>query len=86
MSDEMKLLQALCHALGFLVHVETDYQEIREPHYIHLDKMPKGRKFKSDLNGEWVRDEEGGYTSMLIEPAVTYKLIKKEDIKGELVL
>ncbi len=81
----MKLLQALCHALGFLVHVETDYQEIREPHYIHHDSLPKARSYKSHC-GQFIRDEEGGYTSMLIEPAVTYKLIKKEDIKGELVL
>ena len=84
MSDEMKLLQALCDALGFLVHVETDYKETREPHFIHPEHQSLGkRKFKSHC-AQFIRDEEGGYISMLIDPIVTYKLIKKEDIKGEL--
>ena len=86
MTDEMKLLKALCEALGFLVYVDADYQEIREPNYIYQDNLSKvNRVLKTDLNGKWIRDEEGSYTSTLIDPITTYKLIKKEDIKGELV-
>ena len=82
MSDEMKLLKALCEALGFLVYVETDYIEVNIEGFSSPGKF---RKMKLGPDGRYIRNTDGSYISTLIEPAVTYKLIKKEDIKGELV-
>ena len=82
MSDEMKLLQALCEALGFLVNVETDYQD----RYLCADEFLSSDRFlKINSDGRYVRNEEDLPLTKLKDPIVTYKLIKKEDIKGELV-
>ena len=84
MSDEMKLLQALCEALGFLVEVETDYQEYSISENESINN--KFRMIKLDSDGRYMTDENGSYITKLKHPAIAYKLIKKEDIKGELVL
>ena len=55
MSDEMKLLQALCEALGFLVEVETDYQE----YYMSSDERPSdNRCFQINSDGRFARNSE----------------------------
>ena len=82
MSDEMKLITALCEALGFEVVIDRDYQERKEV-------QPFARQYQSDINyphtrgrkledraGTYCIDENGKYTSRLIEPIKSYKLVK----------
>jgi hypothetical protein len=80
MSEEMKLLMALCDALGFAVEVERDYCErkvtgetasrinskIDHPYFSGLELKAKA--------GELERDNQGMYTALLVEPETSYKL------------
>ena len=82
MSEEMKLITALCKALGFEVEVEHNYDERKEPKrnisryqsmmaHTHSD----GREL-AHLGGAYVIDRNGDYTTRLIKPITMYKLIK----------
>ena len=78
MSDEMKLLKALCEALGFLVEVETDYQE----YYMSAgESVSENRCFQINSDGRFARNSEDLRLSRLKKPILSYKLIKKEDIE-----
>ena len=89
MTEEMKLITALCESLGFKVEVEHDYDERKEPKrnisryqsmmaHTHSD----GRELKH-ICGTYVIDKNGEYTTKLIKPITTYKLTKKEQPKGD---
>ena len=82
MSEEMKLIVALCSALGFKVERTVNYNERKETketgiQYI-MDMVFRGsdRELKTDASGAYLIDEEGGYISRLKHPEISYKLIK----------
>ena len=84
MSDEMKLLRALCDALGFEVETTLDYAPLKEGrdatlryNVIHLGQERFRRLAASGPDNKLDRDEDGYYTSLLIEPIVNYKVIPK---------
>ncbi len=82
MSEEMKLITALCEALGFEVVVKHDRKERKE----HKDaamrynniglSLERALATKGPVNMFEI-DEDGMYTSYLIEPEISYELIKK---------
>jgi len=81
MSEEMKLLMALCDALGFEVKKHADVKERQETalaakhhmnHYAHTDRQ------LLDINGELAIDSNGMYTSYLRTPETSYTVNKKE--------
>ena len=89
MSEEMKLLMALCDALGFAVEVERDRKERKERHSDAMKHntgpFEKGtdRALKCEPvsnhpfdQGKLLIDDEGLYTSYLIDPIRSYKLTK----------
>lgn len=87
MTNEMKLLQALCKALGFHVETIIDRQERKENKieamrynraYIKLDR----RLQTTGPMGALDIDENGLYTSYLINPVISYKLTKMERSDG----
>ncbi len=73
MSNEMKLLTALCEALGFDVEENID----RQRHHRQL----KPSAFVSNIwklsadNGAFIMDSDGMHKVELISPEITYKLI-----------
>ena len=84
MNDEMKLLCALCEALGFEVNVDLDYNESK----ISGDHAQKAGYFEMRRDIPWKLkssknmglsdiDEDGMYTSVLKEPITSYTLTKK---------
>ena len=79
MTDEMKLLRALCDALGFEVKTDADFM----PMQVDIGEMRKhsggrieNRQIESK-GGKWVIDDEGLYTSVLSEPLISYRLKRK---------
>jgi len=103
MTNEMKLLTALCEALGFEVVIKRDYQETKvprkmaqdmirhnqfflDPGHLHLVRFKTKVETKSLMN-TYVIDEDGNYTSMLVEPVISYELhvldVKTKEIKDE---
>jgi len=86
MTNEMKLLQALCEALGFEVETTLDYQERKESKEaaMKINTLPVGgnpeRVLATIGNGVMLDIDEGEiYTSLLINPIVDYKLHKRND-------
>lgn len=83
MSQEMKLLEALCDALGFDVEKTIDRQERKETEY---DARKYNRGFGSSTDralrtkqGQMLDiDSDGMYTSYLINPIVSYKLKRRD--------
>jgi len=79
MSEEMKLLMALCDALGFEVERTLDSKERKEPaesaKIINTNYARTDRQLLS-VNGELVIDNNKMYTSYLREPETSYKLTK----------
>ena len=82
MTDEMKLLRALCEALGFEVTANCDYKERKEPESAAMryndgrighDRVLKSGGFTNKL----LIDEEGNYTSALRVPEISYSLTPK---------
>ena len=71
MSDEMKLLEALCDALGFDVKRDIDYQPRVESSMRSSDRPDSGRRCVHD---------QGTFTSYLTDPLVSYTLTPKEPI------
>lgn len=90
MTDEMKLLQELCKALGFEIETILDRDERKESksnarEYNSGIRYPaiQGRTL-SHTFGAYDIDEDGMYTSYLIKPIISYKLTKiSEDNKDE---
>lgn len=77
MSEEMKLLRALCDALGFDVVVTKDYMPItvdRETNKMFFSSPT--RKFKTK-GVEFDINDDGLYTSILIDPIISYRLERK---------
>jgi len=82
MTQEMKLLHALCEALGFEVETTLDYMERREPAHTAIKDYNTGHRVDRVLASEGPHnrltiDTDGSYTSLLISPIVDYKLTKK---------
>lgn len=89
MSNEMKLITALCEALGFEVKQTEDYQKRKEhgPFPSQL-KQPFGndRQMAVDHDNAYLRYDDGSYVSVLINPIVSYELAKDtptEEIESE---
>jgi len=80
MSNEMKLLHALCEALGFEVETTLYYMPRKEKSATStaLD-VDRELAVKNPATGELLIDEEGNYTSLLVTPIVDYKLHKVSD-------
>jgi hypothetical protein len=83
MSEEMKLLMALCDAMGFAVEVETDYNERKEKrdaamlHNRGVGYPETGRGLRIKPGSVCAMldiDEDGMYTSYLTKPITSYKL------------
>ena len=77
MSEEMKLLRALCEALGFEVKVNCDYKERKEAKgaamryndgHLHHDRVLKAEGHTNKL----LIDKDGKYTSVLKKPETSY--------------
>jgi hypothetical protein len=82
MSDEMKLLYAMCKGLGLEVKVTLDYEERKETYesaMIYNTGYPgASRKLKADPNtNELCIDDDGKYTSVLIKPIASYTCVPK---------
>jgi len=82
MTNEMKLLHALCEALGFEVETTLDYKEVEigydEAMRINSTYYNSNRILVHDC-GKFRIDSDGMYTSMLIDPIVDYKLEKRDE-------
>ena len=79
MTNEMKLLMAMCDALGFEVETTLDYQETityRTPQNGH---NKAGVVFSTDNSGAYIIDDDGKYKLRLETPIVDYKLTKREE-------
>ena len=83
MTNEMKLLQELCKALGFEIETVIDRKERKERKqtamaynspYTKVDRRPKCGQGK--YGGGLDIDKDGVYTSYLIDPIITYKLTR----------
>lgn len=85
MSKELKLITSLCEALGFEVKISNDYrprledERICDRSRIFFLNDVEGRRLKYKQGGALIIDKNGMYTSELIEPEITYKLIKVDD-------
>lgn len=87
MSNEMKLLMALCDAMGFSVETILDYKE-REEGKDAAQKYnkgigfpnPDGRRLRCGAGGfgdMLERTDKGGYISQLIQPEISYRVMRK---------
>jgi len=85
MSEEMKLIKALCDALGFDVVTTTDRKERKETKSAAMiinGNRKTGRTLGVRGNGVMLDiDEDGMYTSYLINPEISYKVITKIDVR-----
>jgi len=86
-SQEMKLLEALCDALGFDIHITLDRQERKETH-ANAMKSNRGpganvdRELLVESGGFGMKldiDCDGMYTSYLRNPIISYKLSKRDE-------
>ena len=82
-TNEMKLLTALCEALGFEVEIERDYQEAKITYNefkLFNENIPGMERLRvKSANGIYDIDESGMYTLMLKEPILSYKLVRREE-------
>jgi len=90
MSEEMKLIRALCEALGFEVEKELDYKEesMLDVSFNSMNSnygnglnhwhQYSGREFVSAGLGQgYARDSKGERITRLINPITSYKLTKR---------
>jgi len=80
MTNEMKLLQALCEALGFEVETTLDYMPRKENKSAAM-KYNRGPRQDRSLavdgpDRALAIDSDGRYTSLLTTPVIDYKLTK----------
>ena len=84
MSEELKLITALCEALGFKVEIERNYDvrtinkhDARRVSSITDYPDTRGRRLICEDNStKLLIDDDGQYKSQLIKPILSYKLIK----------
>ena len=83
MTEEMKLLRALCEALGFDVVVNRDFKERQEPKRSakFINENILGERRITVRNGAYVLDKDGMYTSRLVEPETSYTLTMQSAVK-----
>lgn len=83
MSDEMKLLMALCDALGFDVETKYDYKErrISKTHAMQINRgYNVSPKLSLQTNGRHNMldiDDDGMYLARLEKPIISYSLTNK---------
>jgi len=86
MTQEMKLLYALCDALDFDVEVNIDYMERKESKKSAMQyNQGRGgmdRVLAARNDGSLDIDENGYYTSLLVSPVVDYKLTRRTSPNG----
>ena len=87
MSEEIKLLRAMCGAMGLEVERTVDFEEepISEERgsdmaqrcgiYHHRNKQTHTLK---SHGGRYVRTEDNGYIRMLKDPEINYKVTKEK--------
>ena len=86
MSNEMKLIEALCEALGFQVNVHLDYKEQTvsetEGHMIIHAKEPHPLAAFTLVgvqgSAEYERGAKGSYVKRLIKPEISYTVEKQQ--------
>ena len=83
MTNEMKLITALCEALGFEIKTTVDYQRREESPetaeiYFHPTYGVSNERRLETVNGAYVIDEEGYYTSSLVHPVVDFQVVPAE--------
>jgi len=85
MTNEMKLLTALCEALGFEVEVNFNYKRQKTSHVIRHGgvRHQKRRMVTETLSMKLAIDVNGQYETELIKPETTYKLIPKHSKGGQ---
>ena len=85
MSEEMKLIESLCEALGFKVIKDIDRGERKET---QENAMSYNRGYgyiterglvTSGVDNMLDIDEDGMYTSYLINPIISYKVVPDDD-------
>lgn len=79
MGNEMKLLMALCDALGFEVETEINYHEIDFDIGVTKDEALSclSDRILKTKGGAYAMNDKGGYISQLESPEVSYKLTRK---------
>jgi len=87
MTNEMKLLTALCEALGFEVEEERDSRRIAVNmpviDFSAISKLTMAGMALDTIDGKYVIDDDGLYSASLITDEITYKLIPKHSKGGE---
>ncbi len=82
MSKELKLITALCEALCFEVITKVDYQERKETkeaamRYNRGGGITRNRELVcKDIHNALDIDADGMYTSVLINPIISYEVKK----------
>ena len=83
MTDEMKLIMALCDALGFDVEVNCDYRErrISKSHAMQINQGFQNHELTLQTKEAYLLDVDDNemYLARLSNPIVSYRLAKKED-------
>lgn len=85
MTDEMKLLQELCKALGFQVERTINREERKETqeramrYNRGLKSLLEDRALKTSEDGGLDIDKDGMYISYLVNPIISYKLTKIDE-------
>ena len=82
-SNEMRLLKALCEALGYKIVTTLDYQRKMEDENSALrfkgNSEFMGRRLVTEnIGNRFYIDENGMYESELVNPIVTYELIEND--------
>jgi hypothetical protein len=90
MSDEMKLLLAMCDAMDLTVEAVLDYKDRKatpEEFNLHqqsipLMMVPPTWVYVTDGEGAYDRDEDGNYTARLYHPEQGFKVTKRTNKTG----
>ena len=82
MSEEMKLLMALCDALGFSVKKQKNYKmQAMTVEQVDSMKMLQAVNTSDRIveahEGKWIRTLDGGYITTLKNPITSYRVQKK---------
>ncbi len=90
MSDELKLLYAMCSAMGLEVTRTLNYDEREEiewnrKYFSLITDYPyaKGRQLVTDTGGAFKRSENNGYYSRLDTPEVTFTVAPRPDVYAQ---
>lgn len=80
MTNEMKLIMALCDALGFDVEETPHYNYrlvLKEEADLFADTGYIDDRRLTMVDGRFLVNNKGMYQSELIKPEITYKLVKR---------